>query len=115
MATQYDKMVVECDGDADIALALYEAGLSSPGRVKAASDEDVEEVEVPEEYKVGDRKLVYLMKALDLISSRKEGERLITGGGVKLNGETVTDRFALYAHESGAVLQVSKRKVVKLV
>jgi hypothetical protein len=43
MATQYDKMVVECGGDADIALALYEAGLSSPGRVRAASDEDVEE------------------------------------------------------------------------
>jgi len=61
---------------------------------KTFSDEDIEEVEVPEEYKVGDRKLVYLMKALDLISSRKEGERLITGGGVKLNG---------------------KRKVVKLV
>ena len=43
MATQYDKMVVECGGDADMALALYNAGLSSPGRVMAASDEDIEE------------------------------------------------------------------------
>ena len=43
MATQYDKMVVECGGDADLALLLYNAGLSSPGRVMRASDRDVEE------------------------------------------------------------------------
>jgi hypothetical protein len=32
-----------------------------------------------------------------------------------INGEAVTDKFAVYKHKPGAILQVGKRKVVKLI
>ena len=63
---------------------------------------------------------VYLAKLLaeaDLASGTGEARRLIDGGGVKINGETVpakqynVDPSAL----AGATLQVGKRKFVKLV
>ena len=63
---------------------------------------------------------VYLAKLLaeaDLVSGTGEARRLIDGGGVKINGETVpakqynVDPSALV----GATLQVGKRKFVKLV
>ena len=63
---------------------------------------------------------VYLAKLLaeaDLASGKGEARRLIDGGGVKINGETVpakqynVDPSALV----GATLQVGKRKFVKLV
>ena len=63
---------------------------------------------------------VYLAKLLaeaDLASGTGEARRLIDGGGVKINGETVpvkqynVDPSALV----GATLQVGKRKFVKLV
>lgn len=63
---------------------------------------------------------VYLAKLLaeaDLASGTGEARRLIDGGGVKINGETVSakqynvDPSALV----GATLQVGKRKFVKLV
>ena len=67
-----------------------------------------------------DKGKVYLAKLLaetDLASGTGEARRLIDGGGVKINGETVpakqynVDPSALV----GATLQVGKRKFVKLV
>jgi tyrosyl-tRNA synthetase len=74
--------------------------------------EGVEEVAVLESLNL---KLVDVIVALKLQPSKKEATRLIEQGGVKLDGEAVTDKFALYEHKPGAILQVGKRKVVKLV
>ena len=79
--------------------------------------------EIPEcsvDFTPNDEGKVYLAKLLaeaDLASGTGEARRLIDGGGVKINGETVpakqynVDPSALV----GATLQVGKRKFVKLV
>jgi len=67
-----------------------------------------------------DEGLVYLAKILNdagLASSVGEARRLIDGGGVKVNGEAVSAK--MYNVDAallvGAVIQVGKRKFVKLV
>lgn len=67
-----------------------------------------------------DEGLVYVAKLLadaGLVSSAGEARRLIDGGGVKINGETVEPKTYNVAPErlQGATLQVGKRKFVKLV
>ncbi len=59
--------------------------------------------------------LVDVIVGLGLAPSKKEAQRLIDGGAVKLNDVAVTDKFALYEHAPGTILRVGKRKVVKLV
>ena len=59
--------------------------------------------------------LIDVIVGLGLAPSKKEARRLIEQGGVRLNDEPVTDPFAVYEHQPGAVLRVGKRKVVKLV
>ena len=67
-----------------------------------------------------DEGLVYLAKLLadtGLAASAGEARRLIDGGGVKVNGESVAAKSYNVAPDmlAGAVLQVGKRKFVKLV
>ncbi|WP_102373907.1 tyrosine--tRNA ligase [Raoultibacter massiliensis] len=67
-----------------------------------------------------DEGLVYLAKLLadtGLAASAGEARRLIDGGGVKVNGEPVAAKSYNVAPDmlAGAVLQVGKRKFVKLV
>ena len=80
--------------------------------------DDIPECSV--DFTPNDEGKVYLAKLLaeaDLASGTGEARRLIDGGGVKINGETVpakqynVDPSALV----GATLQVGKRKFVKLV
>ena len=82
---------------------------------KTFSDEDVLEITLGEEFTTGEPRLVDLLVAHQLAPSKKEARRLMEQGGVKLNEEPVTDPFAVYEHQPGAVLRVGKRKVVKLV
>jgi tyrosyl-tRNA synthetase len=63
----------------------------------------------------GDR--VYLPRVLaelGLVTSRSEARRLISQEGVKLNGDTVTAEDLPLEEVAGALLQVGKRKFVRL-
>jgi tyrosyl-tRNA synthetase len=56
------------------------------------------------------------MAATGLASSNAEARRLIEQGGVKIDGEAVSDPDAEFARGelSGRVLQVGRRRFVKL-
>jgi tyrosyl-tRNA synthetase len=60
--------------------------------------------------------LVSLMIEQQLAPSKNEARRLIQGGGVKLDGEKVSDVEVTLSYPSGAsvVLQVGKRKFLRL-
>jgi tyrosyl-tRNA synthetase len=57
-----------------------------------------------------------LLAALGLAASNSDARRLIEQGGVRLDGEPVTDPDAEFLHEDlmGKVLQVGRRKFVRL-
>jgi tyrosyl-tRNA synthetase len=64
-----------------------------------------------------DGEVVYLPRVLaqlGLASSRGEGRRLIAQGGVRVNGEAVTSEEARLADLRGAILQVGRRRFVRL-
>ena len=56
-----------------------------------------------------------LLVELNFIQSKGEGKRLIQGGGVKLDGEKISDMGLKLENLDGAVLQAGKRKFAKLV
>ncbi len=55
-----------------------------------------------------------LLVNLNFVQSRGEGKRLIQGGGVKLDGEKISDVSYSINIENEAVLQAGKRKFVRL-
>jgi tyrosyl-tRNA synthetase len=61
--------------------------------------------------------LATLMLESGLCPSKQEAKRLVAGGGVKLDGEKISDAFVKIKLQSGnsKVLQVGKRKFIKLV
>ena len=48
-------------------------------------------------------------------ASRGEAKRLIQGGGVKIDGEKITDMAYTISFDDSVVLQAGKRKFAKLV
>jgi tyrosyl-tRNA synthetase len=63
-------------------------------------------------------KLSYILKASNLCSSNKDARDKIQGGGVRLNGDRITDIETTFNESSelhGKVLQVGKNKFVRLV
>jgi tyrosyl-tRNA synthetase len=78
--------------------------------------ERVSEAPIPPDAIDGER--VYLPRVLaelGLAASRSEARRLIAQQGVKLNGETVASEDVALEDLKGALLQVGKRKFVRLV
>jgi len=63
----------------------------------------------------GSINIVDLLSASGLTKSKGEARRLIQQGGVRLNGEKVKSIEEMVTVEDEAVLQVGKRKFVKLV
>ncbi len=82
---------------------------------KSFAKDDIPEMAVPDEFKAGGRRLADLMVALGMTGSKKEAQRLIDGGGVKINDEPVSDKLAEYTYAAGTILRAGKRKIVKLV
>lgn len=75
---------------------------------------DVPEVVMPADL-LGQRvSLIDLLMTGGLTSSRAEARRLIAGGGVTLNGERQTEPATLVMVGSGAILQVGRRRIVRL-
>ena len=51
---------------------------------------------------------------MNFIQSRGEGKRLIQGGGVKIDGEKISDMNYAVNIEEEVVLQAGKRKYARL-
>lgn len=56
-----------------------------------------------------------LLSELNLIASKNEGRRLIEQGGVRIDDEAQTDAQKIIEAKDGMVVQVGKRKFVKIV
>jgi hypothetical protein len=90
-------------GDADEG----PSGIDTGHKLPASQAEEVQRELQP--------RLVDLIVELQLAPSKSEARRLIAQGGVKLDGETITDHFAPYIHVAPTLLQVGKRKIVRLI
>lgn len=76
---------------------------------------DIEEVAVPADELVdGKIRITKLLTLLNLQPSVSEARRSIQGGAVKLNEEKLTDINGDIEPKNGDVLQVGKRKIVRL-
>lgn len=76
--------------------------------------------EIPEdigEYKIGEPlKITDLIVGANLAPSKSEAKRLIEGGGVKLKSERINDPgFMITAEHKNLVLQIGKRKFVRII
>ncbi len=72
--------------------------------------------DIPEETLTDDEKIVDVLRRLDMVKSGKEAKQLVEQGGIKCNGEPITDAQALITlAELPVVLQVGKRKFVRLI
>ncbi|HEX2241591.1 MAG TPA: tyrosine--tRNA ligase [Actinomycetota bacterium] len=83
--------------------------------VEQAVPEDITVAEIPPDAVDGDRVfLPRVLAELGLASSRSDARRLIEGGGVKINGDTTASDDVALSELRGAVLQVGKRRFVRL-
>ncbi|HJR45123.1 MAG TPA: tyrosine--tRNA ligase [Actinomycetota bacterium] len=99
-------------------------GADAAEAAEAAFDRQFKEHEAPEEVPEApipadavDGDVVYLPRVLaelGMASSRGEARRLLTQGGVRVNGEQVTSEEVPVAELKGALLQVGKRRFVRL-
>ena len=88
-----------------------EKAAASGGKAGEVPEYSLAEVEFP-------AKLFYLLNASGLCKSSGEGRRKIQEGGVRLDGEKITDTDATFntlEELQGKVLQLGKKKFVKLV
>jgi tyrosyl-tRNA synthetase len=60
-------------------------------------------------------KLTILLKELNLVESSSEASRLIKQGGVKINQTAVSDFNYIYKPVSGDILQIGKKRFVKII
>ncbi|MGI8495000.1 MAG: tyrosine--tRNA ligase [Pyrinomonadaceae bacterium] len=78
--------------------------------VKKEIPDDIEETTLP----AGNYKLVDLLMNTNLTASKGEAKRLIEQGGVKINGEKVTNTSNEIELKDEILLQVGKRKFLKV-
>lgn len=78
---------------------------------KGSLPEDIPVVEWKGDHEVG---IIDLLVELKLQSSKSEARRMIQNGGVRVNEEKVSDVNLLVGITDGLILQVGKRKFVKL-
>ncbi len=72
--------------------------------------------DIPDAVVNGEEKIVDLLRRLDMVASGGEAKRLMQQNGVRLNDQPVTDALAVVTVDMlPAVLQVGKRKFVRLV
>jgi tyrosyl-tRNA synthetase len=72
--------------------------------------------DMPEEVLPAEERIVDLLRRLNMVASGKEARRLIEQSGIRLDGEVVSDQFAVVTPDMlPVVLQVGKRKFVRLV
>ncbi|MBI5108268.1 MAG: tyrosine--tRNA ligase [Rhodocyclales bacterium] len=89
--------------DAEAALAEFEARFQ-----RGVLPEDMPEVSVPA------GSIMQVLKAAGLTASTSEAQRMISGGGVRINGEKVGDGATALAAGECIVMQVGKRKFARV-
>jgi tyrosyl-tRNA synthetase len=107
------RAVVEIYAGADAAAAA-EAAFDRQFK-QGRAPEQVPEAPIPGDAIDGER--VYLpriLAELELASSRSEARRLLSSGAVRINGETVTAEEVSRSDLEGALLQVGRRRFVRL-
>ena len=72
--------------------------------------DDIESVKIE-----SDTSILDLLVNLNFVASKGEAKRLIQGGGVKLDGEKISDMGFVVTPDMDKVLQAGKRKFAKLV
>jgi tyrosyl-tRNA synthetase len=83
--------------------------------VRREAPEDISEMQVPaQSIRDGRVHLPGALVALGLASSRSDARRLIRGGGVRLDGRSVTDEEVEASLMIGSTLQVGKRRFVRI-
>ena len=80
---------------------------------KGALPDEIPEVALQVEGQ--DMSIAQVLKQANLVSSTSEGLRMIEGGGVRVNGEKVSDKQLRFVLGDTIVLQVGKRKFAKVV
>lgn len=71
-----------------------------------------------EEFNIGDKKEINILDLIILVnfaSSKGEARRLLTQGGVSIDGEKINDVQSSISVKSGMILKVGKRKFIKLI
>lgn len=72
--------------------------------------------DIPTEQLAAPERILDLLRRLGMVESGKEAARLLEQGGIRLNGEVVSERDALVGLDGlPAVLQVGKRRFVRLI
>ena len=94
-------------------------GAAEAAKGQESFEKTVQHKELPEEiseYQVKGKewKLVDLVAELELAPSKSEARRLMQGGGVKVDGEKVSDVNAMVKLDQPVVIQVGKRKVLRV-
>ncbi len=89
--------------DAEDALADFEARFQ-----RGAMPDEMPEVKVPA------GPVAQVLKAAGLVASTSEAARMIEGGGVRIDGEKVSDRGLVFAADKTIVMQVGKRKFARV-
>ncbi|WP_179089808.1 tyrosine--tRNA ligase [Paenibacillus sp. FSL A5-0031] len=80
-----------------------------------ALPDDIEEVSITaEQLEDGQIRIVKLLTMLDLLPTSSEARRSVQQGAVRLNEEKITDINADISPKDGDVLQVGKRKFIKI-
>lgn len=83
---------------------------------KRALPDDIAEVKVlTSELNNGTISIIRLLTSLSLAGSNSEARRSVQQGAVRINEEKVEDANAVITPQNGDVLQVGKRKFVKLI
>lgn len=72
--------------------------------------EDIDEVKIEQ-----GKNIIDVLVDLKFVQSRREGKRLIQGGGVKIDGQKITDMSYTIDVSNPVVLQAGKRKFARLV
>ncbi len=98
------------------------AQFHSPADARAAEEAFIRQfvkrelpAEIPEHSLAAPVTIVELMVAAGLASSKSEARRLIDGGGVRVDGERVAGYDLVLQPGAGAVVQVGRRKFVRVV
>jgi tyrosyl-tRNA synthetase len=71
-----------------------------------------------EEFNIGDKKEINILDLIILVNfapSKGEARRLLTQGGVSIDGEKISDVQSSISVKAGMILKVGKRKFIKLI
>ena len=123
--TEIEKMQTNGGNPRDLKVNLAKKIIADFHSAQAANDAEADFIarfvnkEIPDEIEettvnAGNYKLAELLVQTNLAASKGEAKRLIEQGGVKLNGEKISNANAEIELQAEILLQVGKRKFLKV-